>query len=222
MVRSVAPPDHVPNVLSRVAAALRADPEHARVLIDALQDPLAVVAQDRELLEVSDAFCALVGLRREELVGARPPYPHWHPDRSAEMSAVLDARLAVGRSEDVVTFWHRDEGREVHVTVTRAPLHDDAGDLVGHVVAMRDVTARVEAERVAARRTAELALGTDRAGKLMFDGGLKEIAHGEWEGLLASEIAVPAPIAAQVGHIVRACEALEAVTQPAPPRRLAA
>ncbi len=40
--------------------------------------------------------------------------------------------------------------------------------------------------------------------------------------VLASEIAVPAPIAAQVGHIVRACEALEAATQPAPPRRLAA
>ncbi|RZA21478.1 MAG: histidine phosphatase family protein [Lysobacteraceae bacterium] len=39
-----------------------------------------------------------------------------------------------------------------------------------------------------ARRTAELALGTDRAGQLMFDEGLKEIAHGEWEGLLASEI----------------------------------
>ena len=39
-----------------------------------------------------------------------------------------------------------------------------------------------------ARRTAELALGVDRAGQLMFDGGLKEIAHGAWEGLLASEI----------------------------------
>lgn len=40
--------------------------------------------------------------------------------------------------------------------------------------------------------------------------------------VLAGEIPVPAPIAAQVGHIVRACEALEAATQPAPPRRLAA
>ena len=39
-----------------------------------------------------------------------------------------------------------------------------------------------------ARRTAELAFGAERAGQLMFDGGLKEIAHGEWEGLLASEI----------------------------------
>ena len=39
-----------------------------------------------------------------------------------------------------------------------------------------------------ARRPAELALGLERAGQLMFDEGLKEIAHGDWEGLLASEI----------------------------------
>ena len=39
-----------------------------------------------------------------------------------------------------------------------------------------------------ALRTAELALGEDRVGLLTTDAGLKEIAHGEWEGLLASEI----------------------------------
>ena len=37
-------------------------------------------------------------------------------------------------------------------------------------------------------RTAELALGDERAALLRFDDGFKEIAHGEWEGLLASEI----------------------------------
>jgi broad specificity phosphatase PhoE len=36
--------------------------------------------------------------------------------------------------------------------------------------------------------TARLALGEHRAGPLTFDPGLQEIAHGEWEGLLASEI----------------------------------
>ena len=41
---------------------------------------------------------------------------------------------------------------------------------------------------VRARRTAELALGEQRASNLMFDDGFKEIAHGSWEGLLASEI----------------------------------
>lgn len=39
-----------------------------------------------------------------------------------------------------------------------------------------------------ARRTAELALGEARAPMLTLDEGLAEIAHGEWEGLLASEI----------------------------------
>ena len=40
-----------------------------------------------------------------------------------------------------------------------------------------------------ATRTAQLALGEDRTPMLAFDDGLLEIAHGEWEGLLASEIA---------------------------------
>ena len=39
-----------------------------------------------------------------------------------------------------------------------------------------------------ARRTAELALGEARAPMLSTDAGLMEIAHGEWEGLLAAEI----------------------------------
>ncbi|NLB57464.1 MAG: histidine phosphatase family protein [Gammaproteobacteria bacterium] len=39
-----------------------------------------------------------------------------------------------------------------------------------------------------ARRTAELALGAERASTLQIDPGLQEINHGSWEGLLASEI----------------------------------
>lgn len=37
--------------------------------------------------------------------------------------------------------------------------------------------------------TAQLALGETRAPDLAFDAGFKEIGHGAWEGLLASEIA---------------------------------
>lgn len=44
-----------------------------------------------------------------------------------------------------------------------------------------------------ATRTAQLALGEPRAARLMFDQGLLEIGHGEWEGLLASEIAARDP-----------------------------
>jgi phosphoserine phosphatase len=44
-----------------------------------------------------------------------------------------------------------------------------------------------------ARRTAELALGEARMAQLQLDDGFKEIAHGQWEGLLASEIAARDP-----------------------------
>ena len=39
-----------------------------------------------------------------------------------------------------------------------------------------------------ARTTAQLALGDERAPRLQLDAGLMEIAHGAWEGLLASDI----------------------------------
>jgi probable phosphoglycerate mutase len=39
-----------------------------------------------------------------------------------------------------------------------------------------------------ALRTAELAVGEERAAMLATDPGFMEIAHGEWEGLLAAEI----------------------------------
>jgi broad specificity phosphatase PhoE len=45
-----------------------------------------------------------------------------------------------------------------------------------------------------AARTAELALGEDRVGMLQYDPGLQEIAHGDWEGLLASEIGARDPV----------------------------
>ena len=44
-----------------------------------------------------------------------------------------------------------------------------------------------------ARSTAELALGPERARMLRIDPDLSEIAHGTWEGLLASEIHVRYP-----------------------------
>ena len=50
------------------------------------------------------------------------------------------------------------------------------------------ITRAVASPLSRARRTAELALGEARAGLLTLDPGLAEIAHGDWEGLLASEI----------------------------------
>lgn len=54
------------------------------------------------------------------------------------------------------------------------------------------ITRAVASPLSRARRTAELALGA-RAGMLTLHRGLAEIAHGEWEGKLASEIRASDP-----------------------------
>lgn len=50
------------------------------------------------------------------------------------------------------------------------------------------ITRAVASPLARARVTAQLALGETRAAQLQLDEGLMEIAHGQWEGLLASEI----------------------------------
>ena len=71
------------------------------------------------------------------------------------------------------------------------PLSDNGirqAKLLGDRLNDFTVTRAVASPLSRARVTAEFALGEKRASMLQFDAGLKEIAHGDWEGLLASEI----------------------------------
>jgi probable phosphoglycerate mutase len=60
--------------------------------------------------------------------------------------------------------------------------------LLGDRLRELPITRAVASPLSRARRTAELALGDERAGLLQLEPALQEIAHGDWEGLLASEI----------------------------------
>ncbi|MGH8107665.1 MAG: histidine phosphatase family protein [Arenimonas sp.] len=71
------------------------------------------------------------------------------------------------------------------------PLSDNGirqAKLLGERLHDVSITKAVASPLSRARVTAELALGDKRAAMLQFDQGLKEIAHGDWEGLLANEI----------------------------------
>ena len=78
---------------------------------------------------------------------------------------------------------------------------------------LRDVviTRAIASPLARAKRTAELALGETRTAMLGFDDGLKEIGHGDWEGLLAAEIRERDPSRLQAWR-----EAPESVLMPGP------
>ncbi len=86
------------------------------------------------------------------------------------------------------TPWNAEGRYQGQIDIPLAPTGEAQARALGLRLKDQAITRAVASPLARARRTAELALGEERATQLTFDEGLKEIAHGEWEGLLATEI----------------------------------
>ncbi len=127
----------------RAREALRRERDYSTALIDALQDGLAVSALDGTLTDVNDRLCAMTGFRREELVGASPPYPFWTRG-DAESS---DAHVAAGGvTGEEHTELRRADASVVPVVVSRVALRRMDGSVRGYVATIRDITMQRRAE----------------------------------------------------------------------------
>jgi len=87
------------------------------------------------------------------------------------------------------TPWNAEGRYQGQVDIPLSEVGLDQAAALGQRLQDVQVDRAVASPLARATRTAQLALGEDRAPMLTFDDGLLEIAHGEWEGLLASEIA---------------------------------
>ena len=86
------------------------------------------------------------------------------------------------------TRWNAEGRYQGQRDIPLSEVGEALARLLGERLHDVDITRAVASPLSRARRTAELAMSEHRAAQLLFDEGLQEIAHGEWEGLLASEI----------------------------------
>jgi broad specificity phosphatase PhoE len=86
------------------------------------------------------------------------------------------------------TAWNAEGRYQGQEDIPLSPVGEAQARALGERLRGVHIDRAVASPLARALRTAELALGEDRLGILATDAGLKEIAHGEWEGLLASEI----------------------------------
>jgi probable phosphoglycerate mutase len=91
------------------------------------------------------------------------------------------------------TPWNAEGRYQGQRDIALSPVGEEQARKLG--ARLRDivVTRAVASPLSRAARTAQLALGEDRAAMLQADPGFQEIAHGDWEGLLASEIGARDP-----------------------------
>ena len=92
------------------------------------------------------------------------------------------------------TPWNAEGRYQGQMDIALSENGERQARLLGERLAGVDITRAVASPLARARRTAELALGQARAAALRLDEGLKEIAHGDWEGLLAADIRERDPV----------------------------
>lgn len=86
------------------------------------------------------------------------------------------------------TPWNAEGRYQGQEDIPLSPTGEEQARLLGERLRDVPITRAIASPLSRARHTAELALGDARASMLGLDPGLMEIAHGTWEGLLASEI----------------------------------
>ncbi|MGL6290586.1 MAG: histidine phosphatase family protein [Silanimonas sp.] len=86
------------------------------------------------------------------------------------------------------TPWNAEGRYQGQIDIPLSPVGERQAALLAERLKEVRITRAVASPLIRARRTAEVALGESRAAMLGFEPELMEIAHGTWEGKLASEI----------------------------------
>lgn len=150
----------------------------------AMEEALSVGmrARDRSgrITYVNPAFCRMVGLTQEQLVGLAPPMPYWDP---AELEHTADMHERVlrgeGPPEGFELRFRRPDGTLFDVLIYESPLIDAKGAHVGWMASILDITERKQAEERAKAQEASL----QRTARL--------VTMGEMASTLAHELNQP-------------------------------
>ncbi|MBA3930236.1 MAG: histidine phosphatase family protein [Xanthomonas sp.] len=86
------------------------------------------------------------------------------------------------------TPWNAEGRYQGQIDIPLSPVGEGQAIALGQRLKDVRIDRAVASPLARAQRTAQLALGESRADMLLTEPDLQEIAHGEWEGLLASEI----------------------------------
>jgi len=135
---------------------------------------------DGRILYVNNAFCHVVGYSAAELIGCTPPFPYWPVDQIEALQRVHEGNMVQGTSGEgvEVQFQHRD-GHLIDVLIQEAPLNTAAGEQIGWMSSVLDISERKRAQRMAAQQQEKL----EASGRL--------VAVGEVASTLAHELNQP-------------------------------
>jgi two-component system sensor histidine kinase DctS len=146
------------HIARRLAAegALRQQMAFRTAMENSLVTGLRARDLEGRVTYVNPAFCQMVGLPPEELVGKAPPMPYWAPEAMAEYQLRFAAVLAGHVTPQFETIFLRPNGERVPVLIFEAPLVDSNGQQTGWMGSILDISDRKRAEELARQQQEKL------------------------------------------------------------------
>jgi two-component system sensor histidine kinase DctS len=105
---------------------------------------------------VNPAFCRIVGLPANELLGKKPPMAYWAPEATGEYEQRFRKILAGQVTPQFETVFQRPDGTRIPVLIFEAPLVGADGRHTGWMSSVLDITDRKRAEELARRQQEKL------------------------------------------------------------------
>ncbi|MFG6449389.1 PAS domain S-box protein [Roseateles sp. BYS180W] len=131
---------------AQVQNALSAETNFRRAMENSMLTGMRAMDLDTRISYVNPAFCAMTGFSEVELMGRKPPFPFWPPDRHDENLRLLhqemQGRSPAGGAEVKVM---RKDGSIFDARMYVSPLIDPKGKQTGWMTSMTNIT---EAKRV--------------------------------------------------------------------------
>ena len=131
---------------AQIQNALVQETNFRRAMENSMLTGMRAMDMDGKVSYVNPAFCAMTGYGEAELVGGRPPFPYWPPDRIEENTRLLQQELQ-GRSPagGIEVKVMRKDGSVFDARMYVSPLIDPKGQQTGWMTSMTNIT---EAKRI--------------------------------------------------------------------------
>ncbi|PYE42731.1 PAS domain S-box protein [Paenibacillus barcinonensis] len=153
---------HYTSRLKQMYEENRAVKEHLESIINQTADAIHITDLEGKVLRVNRAFEQLYGFRSREVEGRMLKII---PPEAAEEMARQHAQLIEGLSiTSNETVWMKKDGTRVEVSVSTAPVRDEAGEITALISVSRDITNRNRMEELLRRSEKLTTVGQLAAG----------------------------------------------------------
>jgi hypothetical protein len=131
---------------TQIQNALVQETQFRRAMENSMLTGMRALDLEGRITYVNAAFCQMSGFGESELVGRKPPFPYWPPDRVDENLRLLQQELQ-GRSPagGIEVRLMRKDGTPFDARMYVSPLIDPKGQQTGWMTSMTNIT---EAKRV--------------------------------------------------------------------------